>query len=46
LIVEIAVATGTAPAHWWAEPDEVLATVLDVLTVQAEDMKRQRRRGR
>jgi hypothetical protein len=30
-VVEIAVATQTAPADWWDEPDEVLATVLDVL---------------
>lgn len=32
-------ATGTAPRDWWDEPDEVLATVIDVLAVQAERMK-------
>lgn len=33
-------ATQTAPAAWWAEPDEVLATVVAVLSEQAERMKR------
>lgn len=33
-------ATQTAPAAWWAEPDEVLATVMDVLADQAERIKR------
>lgn len=41
--MEIAVATQTAPADWWAEPDEVLATALDVLEKQAKEM---RKRGR
>ena len=36
LIVEIAVATQTAPADWWDEPDEVIATALDVLEPQRE----------
>jgi hypothetical protein len=31
LIVEIAVATSTAPRDWWDEDDRVIATVLDVL---------------
>jgi hypothetical protein len=39
LIVEIAVATGTAPAAWWGEPDEVLATVIEVLTDRAAPAK-------
>jgi hypothetical protein len=39
-VVEIAVATQTAPADWWDEPDEVLATVLDVLDRQAREVKR------
>jgi hypothetical protein len=31
LIVEIAIATSTAPADWWDEDDRVIATALDVL---------------
>jgi hypothetical protein len=42
-VVEIAVATQTAPADWWAESDEVLATVLDVLERNAERAKKARR---
>jgi len=30
------VATQTAPAQWWAEPDEVIVTALDVLAEQAD----------
>jgi hypothetical protein len=41
--VEIALATQTAPAAWWDEPDEVLATVIQVLTEQAQ--RRTRRKG-
>jgi hypothetical protein len=37
--VELAVATRTAPADWWDEPDEVLATALDVLEQNANRMK-------
>ena len=44
MIVEIAVATGTAPSAWWNETDQVLATVLDVLRVQAEAMTKRKRR--
>jgi hypothetical protein len=45
--VELAVATNTAPADWWDEPDEVVATAVDVLNKQAEKMReRRRRRGR
>lgn len=41
-------ATNTAPANWWDEPDEVLATALDVLTAQAERAKayKTKRKGR
>lgn len=39
-MVEIAVATQTAPAAWWDETDEVLATVLDVLDRQAREVNR------
>lgn len=35
-------ATQTAPSAWWAESDEVLATVMDVLADQAERIKRRR----
>jgi hypothetical protein len=38
--VELAVATNTAPRHWIGEPDEVLATALDVLARQAEQMRK------
>ena len=43
--MELAVATMTAPRDWWDEPDEVVATALDVLAQQAEKVK-QRGRGR
>jgi hypothetical protein len=39
-VVEIAVATQTAPADWWDESDEVLATVLDVLEAAHRKSKR------
>jgi len=31
LIVEIAIATHTAPRDWWDEEDEVIATALQIL---------------
>jgi hypothetical protein len=37
--VQIAVATHTAPRHWWDEPDEILATVIDVLAEQSARME-------
>lgn len=37
-------ATHTAPADWWDEPDEVLATALDVLNKRAEEGKRRGKR--
>jgi hypothetical protein len=37
--VELAMATRTAPADWWDESDEVLATALDVLDRQAQQVK-------
>lgn len=40
--MEIALATQTAPAAWWDEPDEVLATVIQVLHDQAERTKRRK----
>jgi hypothetical protein len=40
--VEIAVATSTAPAQWRDETDQVLATVIDVLTEQAKAMRKGR----
>lgn len=39
MIVELAVATNTAPADWWGEDDATLATALDVLAVQAARIK-------
>jgi hypothetical protein len=41
-VVELAVATNTAPGDWWDEPDEVLATALDVLEQAAARAKRRR----
>lgn len=32
MIVEIALASRTAPADWWGEDDATLATALDVLS--------------
>ena len=40
MIVEIAIATRTAPADWWGEDDATLATVIDVLADRAERMRR------
>jgi len=42
--VEIAIATQTAPRDWWDEPDEVIATALDVLEKQATRIKKASRR--
>jgi hypothetical protein len=42
--VELAVATRTAPRDWWDEPDEVLATALDVLEKQAREVKKRGKR--
>lgn len=39
MIVELAIATQTAPRDWIDEPDEVIATALDVLVKRAEAMK-------
>ena len=31
MIIQIALATGTAPADWWGEDDATLATALELL---------------
>jgi hypothetical protein len=31
MIIEVALATGTAPRDWWDEDEATLATALDVL---------------
>jgi hypothetical protein len=41
--VELAIATQTAPAAWWDEPDEILATAVAVLQDRAEQSKRKGR---
>lgn len=41
MIVELAIATGTAPRDWWDEPLEVILTATAVLSHQARQ-----RRGR
>lgn len=38
MIVDIALATGTAPAQWWEEDDATLATALDILQARADRM--------
>lgn len=43
MIVELALATQTAPRDWWHEDDATIATALTVLAERAEAM---RRRGR
>jgi hypothetical protein len=43
LIVEIAIATHTAPRDWWDENDEVIATALDVLNAQADEIRKANR---
>jgi hypothetical protein len=40
LICEIAVATRTAPGQWWTETDETLATVVQLLEDQAEEVRK------
>jgi hypothetical protein len=40
MIVELALATRTAPSQWWAEDDATIATALDVLRERAERMRR------
>ena len=42
MIVELAIATQTAPGDWWGEDDETIATALAVLEEQAERIKRRR----
>jgi hypothetical protein len=43
MIVEIALATETAPSQWWDEDEATLATVLQLLADRAERMARARR---
>jgi hypothetical protein len=40
MIVELAIATATAPRDWWGEDDATLATALDVLEHRAREAKR------
>jgi hypothetical protein len=42
--VEIALATETAPALWWEESDETLATALDILDKRATEIRKARRK--
>jgi hypothetical protein len=44
VIVELAIATGIAPAMWWAEDDQTIVTALDVLEKQAERIEQAKRR--
>jgi len=38
MIVDIAIATQTAPRDWWDEDDATLATALDILGDRADRM--------
>jgi hypothetical protein len=40
MIVELALATQTAPAAWWDEEDATIATALDILNRRAARMRR------
>jgi hypothetical protein len=40
MIVEIAIATNTAPRDWWDEDDRTLATALAILDEIADAAKR------
>lgn len=44
MIVELAIATNTAPRDWWGEPDEIIATALDVLERNAAEIKKAARK--
>jgi len=44
MIVEIAIATQTAPRDWWDETDAVLATALDVLEIARKEIERHGKR--
>lgn len=41
-MIELAIATRTAPADWWGEPLEVLETAKVVLARNARDARRRR----
>ena len=43
LICEIAIATETAPSQWWDETAETLATVLELLEHNADEIRKARR---
>ncbi|HKE75220.1 MAG TPA: hypothetical protein VKB57_16480 [Acidimicrobiales bacterium] len=40
MIVELALATRTAPADWWDEDDAVIATAIDILDERAQARRR------
>ena len=35
-VIELAIATRTAPSQWWDEPAEIIATAWDVLAERAK----------
>jgi hypothetical protein len=39
-VVEVALATRTAPRDWWDEDDETLATALELLQEQADAVRK------
>jgi hypothetical protein len=46
MIVELAIATGTAPRDWWDESPEVLVTAFAVLEARARAQKNAMARAR
>lgn len=45
-MVELAVATNTAPSDWWDEDPAVVMTAVAVLEANAEQVRKAGRRGR
>jgi hypothetical protein len=43
-VIELALATNTAPRDWWYEPPEVIATAAALLSARARAQKNQGRR--
>jgi hypothetical protein len=43
-VIELALATNTAPRDWWWEPPEVIATAVALLNTRARQAKQARGR--
>lgn len=44
-MIELALATNTAPRDWWYEPPEVIATAAALLNARARQARQTGRRG-